>query len=141
MFSLAIDKAAGILYNQFILYIRGSVMQKRSIPVCIILSILTCNLYGIYWFICLTDEANALSGDHKTSGGMAFLLTLITCNIYGIYWAYKMGEKLDMVKRARGIPSSDSGVLYLILALIFPLAGWALMQNEINKLIDGPIYQ
>ncbi|MGN1134113.1 MAG: DUF4234 domain-containing protein, partial [Oscillospiraceae bacterium] len=38
------------LYN---IIIGGKVMllQKRSIPLCIVLSIITCGIYSIYWFI------------------------------------------------------------------------------------------
>ncbi|HJD22614.1 MAG TPA: DUF4234 domain-containing protein, partial [Firmicutes bacterium] len=111
-------------------------MRQRSIPVCIILSIVTCGIYGIYWYIMLTEDSNVLvARPGYASGGVAFLLSLVTCNIYGIYWAYKMGEKIDIAKQMRGWPSSNSGVLYLILELVFPIIGWALMQNEINNLI------
>lgn len=110
-------------------------IQKRNIAVCIILSIVTCGIYGIYWFICLNNDTNTASNTFGTSGGMAFLLTLITCNIYGIYWAYKQGEKIDAAKANRGIPSSNSGILYLILTLFgFGIVAWALMQNELNQL-------
>ena len=32
-------------------------IQQRNIAVCIILSIVTCGIYGIYWLICLNDDA------------------------------------------------------------------------------------
>lgn len=60
-------------------------IQKRNIAVCIILSIVTCGIYGIYWFICLNNDTNTASNTFGTSGGVAFLLTLVTCGIYGIY--------------------------------------------------------
>ena len=80
---------------------------------------------------------NALAEvEAPTSGGTAFLLTLITCNIYGFYWAYKQGEKLDAASSAKGQPSSNSGVLYLILQFVgLGVVAYALMQNEINKLV------
>ncbi|MEG1992575.1 MAG: DUF4234 domain-containing protein [Acetivibrio sp.] len=113
-------------------------MKRKSLPVCIILSIVTCGIYDIYWFICLTNEANELSSQtNATNGGVAFLLTLITCNIYGIFWAYQMGAKLDEAKTKRGILSSNSAILYLILELLFPIIGWILMQSEINRLIEN----
>ena len=63
-----------------------------------------------------TIRGQAYAGDiNGASGGVAFLLTLVTCNIYGYYWAYKQGERIDNAKNARGIPSSNSNVLYLIL--------------------------
>ncbi len=109
-------------------------VQQRNVAVCIILSIVTCGIYGIYWFICLTNDTNTVSNTQGTSGGVAFLLSVITCNIYGLYWAYKQGEKIDIAKSNRGMQSGNSGILYLILCLIIPVVAWALMQNEINSL-------
>ena len=37
-------------------------MKQRNIVVCILLSLVTCGIYGIYWMIVLNDETNALSG-------------------------------------------------------------------------------
>ena len=111
-------------------------MKRRSIPICIILSIVTCGLYSLYWFVTLTDDSNKLSNaPNPTSGILALLFTVITCNIYGIYWAYKMGEKLDQAYVQRGMPTQNQAILYLILELIFPIVGWALMQNAINAMI------
>lgn len=111
-------------------------IERRNIVVCIVLTLVTCGIYGIYWIVCLTNDVNTVSGDvNGTSGGMVVLLTIVTCGIYGIYWAYKQGEKLDFTKNNRGIPSSNSGVLYLILQIFgFGIIAYALMQNELNKL-------
>lgn len=111
-------------------------IERRNIAVCIVLTLVTCGIYGIYWIVCLTNDVNTVSGDvNGTSGGMVVLLTIVTCGIYGIYWAYKQGEKLDFTKNNRGIPSSNSGVLYLILQIFgFEIIAYALMQNELNKL-------
>lgn len=113
-----------------------SMVQKRSIATCIILTIVTCGIYGIFWFISLTDDTRTLSSDLTgASGGTAFLLTLITCGIYGFYWAYKQGTRIDAARTARGLAPSNQGAIYLIL-MIFGLGivGYALMQNEINNL-------
>ena len=94
-------------------------INKRNLAVSIILTIVTCGIYGIYWFIVMTDDTKNVSGDiNGASGGVAFLLTLVTCNIYGYYWAYKQGERIDNAKNARGIPSSNSNVLYFLLFLV-----------------------
>lgn len=111
-------------------------VQKRNIAVCIILALVTCGLYSIYWMICLTDDANQVAGTNDTSGGMVFLFSLLTCGIYGLYWMYKQGEKLDMAKNEHGIPSSNSGILYLILGIFgLGIISYALMQDSINKLV------
>ena len=94
-------------------------MKKRNLALCVIFSIITFGIYGIYWFIKINNDANELANPpKKTSGGVAFLLTLITCGIYGIYWAYKMGKQLDSALMQRGMPAKNGAVLYLILSVI-----------------------
>jgi len=112
-------------------------VQERNIAVSIILSLVTCGIYGLYWFVCLTNDTNTVSGEEGTSGGMALVLTLVTCGIYGLYWAYKCGEKLDTAKQKRGIPASNGGILYLILFIFGGIIAYALIQNELNKLASN----
>lgn len=116
-------------------------VKQRNVALCIILSIVTCGIYGLYWFVCLTDETNEAAGENGTSGIMALVFDVITCGIYGFYWAYKCGEKLDKAKTDRGIPASNGGVLYLILYLLFAIVTYALIQNELNKLADSAPYR
>lgn len=113
--------------------------MKRSIGVAILLSIVTCGIYGIIWMIKLNDELNALAGKQgATSGGMVFLLTLITCGIYGWFWYYKMGENVDAIKASRGIPSSNSPIIYLVLGLFgLGIVNYCLMQDAINKCVEA----
>lgn len=112
-------------------------IKERNIATCIILTIITCGIYGIYWFIVMTDDAvKANNGkEYNTSGGIALLLTLLTCGIYGFYWYYKMGKALYSAKQQKGINSSDNSVLYLIFGLIgFGIVSDCLMQDELNQL-------
>ena len=110
-------------------------IKERNVVVCILLSIITCGIYDIYWFICLSDDANTAVGEPGTSGVMAFLFSLITCGIYGLFWMYKQGEKIDNAKAKRGMAGGNSGVLYLILAIFgLGIVSHMLMQSELNKL-------
>lgn len=78
-------------------------IKQRNIALCIVFSIITFGIYALYWFVCLTNDANQESGQtDATSGGVALLLTIVTCNIYGWFWAYKMGEKIDAIKTKNG---------------------------------------
>ena len=111
-------------------------VKNRNIALCVVLSIITCGIYGIYWLVCLVDDLNVASGrTGDTSGGMVFLLSLITCGIYGIYWMYIAGEKVAYIKqRNTGEIDSSSSVLYLILGIIgFGIVAYALIQSELNK--------
>jgi len=108
---------------------------QRSIVVCILLSIVTCGIYGIYWMIKLNDELNASAGKpNATSGGTVFLFTLITCGIYGYFWYYKMGENVDAIKTSKGLVSSNTGIIYLVLGLFgLGIVNYCLMQDTLNK--------
>ena len=91
-------------------------MKKRNIALSIIFTLIT--------------------GEQKTTGVMALIFTLITCGIYGLYWAYCCGEKIDKAKANRGTPASNGGVLYLILYIFGGVIAYALIQHELNKLIE-----
>lgn len=111
-------------------------VRQRNIALAILFSIITCGIYALYWFVCLTDDTNNLAQEYDTSGAMALVLTIITCGIYGFYWAYKRGEKLDRANQAKGFPASNSGILYVILYIFGGIITYAIIQNEINKLAD-----
>lgn len=110
-------------------------VSKRGIPLAIILSLVTCGFYTIYWQIKLTDEMNTLlNKPNATSGLMAFIYTIITCGIYFLYWLYKMGDNVDELKGKSG----DTGILYLVLGLLcLGIIPMALAQDAINDKADG----
>ena len=112
-------------------------IQRRNIAVCIILSIVTCGIYGIIWFISLTDDVRTVSGDSRLSGGKCFLLTLITCGIYGIYWAYLMGKAMQQAQSKNNLNPSDNSVVYLLLQIFgLGIIVYGLVQNDLNKIAD-----
>ena len=111
--------------------------KQRSVALGIILTLVTCGIYGLYWFVCLTEDTNAASGEQGTSGVLALIFTIITCGIYGLYWAYRCGEKLDKAKAMRGMPASNGGILYLILYIFGGIIAYALIQHELNKLAEN----
>ena len=110
-------------------YQPGYPRPTRSVALAIVLSIVTCGIYGIYWFVVLNDEINALTGDTSApSGVVVFLLSLVTCSIYGIYWAYVMGRKVAYLNR-----TADSGIVNLVIALFgFQIINLALFQDAVN---------
>ena len=112
-------------------------IQKRNIVTCILLSLVTCGIYGIVWFINMTDDVAYLSEDPEMSGGKAFLFTLITCGIYSFFCAYKMGKNVYRAQLKRNITASDNSVLYVILQVFgLGIVNYCLIQNDINNMID-----
>lgn len=110
-------------------------MKKRDIVQAIIFSIITCGIYGIYWFICLTDDANRVADEPGTSGGMAFLFGILSCGIYLFYWNYQMGKKLYVAQLKHNVERpTDNSILYLILSLCgLSIVNYCLMQDDLNK--------
>lgn len=108
-------------------------IKKRSIVLSIILSLVTCGIYNIYWFIVLTNEINQASGrTNDTRGGLCYILNLVTCGIYGFYWAYKMGEKRDIIANENG----SSNIIYLILFFLgLGIVINCLLQDTLNKTV------
>lgn len=111
-------------------------VEKRSIALCIVLSIVTCGIYAIYWFICMVNEVNLVSDDKEAmSGGVVFLLSIVTCSIYLWVWMYQAGDRLNKAKAMRGMPTDSSlGIIYLLLSIFgLQIISYALIQNELNK--------
>ena len=109
-------------------------IKERNIVVAIILSIVTCDIYGIIWFITVTDDTNTLAGSDGTTGAIAFLLTLVTCGIYGFYWAYKLGEKIDKIKTDNGEAAGNNAILFLVLQIFgLGIVNDCIAQGELNK--------
>lgn len=46
-------------------------IKRRNIALCIILSLVTCGIYGIYWFVCLTEDTKTAANVEGTSGIVA----------------------------------------------------------------------
>ena len=105
-------------------------IKRRDIAIAIILSILTCGFYSIYWYIALTDEINTLHGKQDTSGALAFLYSILTCGIYSIYWFYKMGSKIEDIDGT----NESLGLIYLLLSIFgLSIVSFALIQDKVNK--------
>lgn len=52
-------------------------IKERSIVLYIILSIITCGIFGLYWFVCITEDTNAAADVAGTSGGWLYYLPLL----------------------------------------------------------------
>ena len=116
-------------------------MKKRNVALCVIFSIVTFGIYGLYWMAQINNCATELADPpKKTGGGVAVLLTIVTLGIYGFYWVYKMGGLLDAALAKRRMPTQNRSVIYLILQVIgLGFVGWILMQSTINSMIPDAV--
>lgn len=106
-------------------------MEKRNIVTCILLTLLTCGIYGLYWLYKMAEDFRTLDPD-MPSGGMLILLDLVTCGIYGWYWFYKAGSILDERK------GGSNAIIGLVLGIFgLGLVTYCIYQDGLNKLIDA----
>lgn len=103
--------------------------MNKNIVLCVILSIVTCGIYGLYWLWTINEAARTVNpNEWQTSGGMVILLFIVTCGIYSVYWNYKMGKVFT------AIGASDNSVLYLVLSIFgLSIVNLCIMQDAINR--------
>jgi hypothetical protein len=110
-------------------------VNKRNVGLAIVLTLITCGIYGIFWFISLTNDVAKLSEDSSFSGGLAFLFTILTCGIYGIYWSYRIGKLIAEAQAKKGVSVNDNSILYLVLHLLgLGIVVYILAQSDVNSM-------
>lgn len=117
--------------------------QRRDPAVIIILSIVTCGLYPLYWYWRTSADIQSAHGAPDTDPLLEVALILVTCGIYVVYWWYKYGRKVAEIRRLRGLPARDNAILYTVLSALGAFVGWmdlvnmTIMQGELNELWSG----
>lgn len=108
---------------------------QKNIALYIILTIVTCGIFGFYWLYTMTNDLRTITGrTDGVSGGMVVVLTIVTCGIYGWFWLYQAGEAMDGIRGANGQPHGNLAILYLVLGILgLSLVSYALLQSELNK--------
>ena len=111
-------------------------IKPRNIVTAIILSIITCGIYGIYWTIMMTREAVSVK-DATDSAVLEILLMLFLPFVGFMIVEKKFSEGLA----AQGIPHQDNSVLYLILGLVgLGIVPMCMIQSDLNKVAQGSSY-
>lgn len=96
---------------------KSPVKTDRSLIAYIVLSIVTCGIYG-YWFVySIARDLNMMcEGDGEKTGGLVayILLSFFTCGIYNIWWLYKIGNRLQRNAPRYGLMMQENGTTILM---------------------------
>ena len=104
-------------------------MKQRNIVTAVILTLVTCGIYGIYWVICMAREAVAVKDPADSA-----VLEIILCLFLPFLGFYLAEKKFAEGCAARGVAHSDNSVLYLVLGLFgLGIVGICMLQNDVNK--------
>ena len=107
----------------------------RSIPVDLILTIITCGIYGLFWQYKQMEALNGWLRRRDFSFGLWLLLSIITCGIFAMYYEYKMAKGINEIQEQNNLRVAGDLPLICLLLTIFGLAfvSLAIQQLEINK--------
>lgn len=105
-------------------------IKQRNIVVCILLTLITCGIYGIYWVIMLAKEG--VSVKDASDNAILEIVLMLFLPFLGIFLTEK---KFAEGCAEKGIDHKDNSILYLILGLVgLGIVGLCMLQNDLNKL-------
>ncbi len=147
---VTIDFKSSVLYKVFLKFYLPwkefnfmTIIKERNIFMFILLSIVTCGIYPLYFYYKLAEDMNIVcdgDGERTTEYIIAFLLSIITCGFYMFYWFYKIGNRLQANAPRYGLSFQENGttvLLWLILGSLLCGIGAFIGINIIIKNINA----
>ncbi len=108
-------------------------LKVRNPITCLLLSLITCGIYGIYWAICIARDA--VSVKDPADNGILEIILMLFLPFVGFYLAE---QKLAAGCAEKGIPHKDNAILYLVLGLIgLSIVNYFMMQSDLNKVAEA----
>jgi hypothetical protein len=108
---------------------------KNEPIVVLLLGLVTCGLYLIYWNIKTAQVINAVAEKEVIYQPIAiFAGCCMPVNLYFYYLAGKEG--LPKIYEKIGEQGKDQSTLLLILGFLFPMVAAMIVQGDINKLYE-----
>lgn len=104
---------------------------RRNVGSCIILTIMTCGIFGIIWLVKICKDLGRLHGDENPVGGEVLLYLFVP--FYSVYWAYAKGKQMYEDSKKRGGNLTDRKYIYLFMNLMFmQLFTLGFIQTQLN---------
>ncbi len=110
-------------------------VKNRSVAMVVILSIVTCGIYGLYWYWCAMKELDEAGQSSNMPVIAQFLLLFVY--VGGIIFAINADNNINAIRGAKGLPAKDNKIIWIVLFILIPVVGMALVQNEMNEIADA----
>jgi len=108
--------------------------ETRGIPVTILLTLVTCGIYGLFWHYWITKELKDYVGRDDVNPGVELLLSIL-CFPYYFYWLYKVSRMLMDAQEKAELRAEDKSVLNIILAVFgLGIVSQAIVQSDLNDI-------
>ena len=113
---------------------------ERDVVKYIILSIVTCGIWGLVWVYQVGTDIAMLRGDDKPSVVVDLVLSFVSCGLWGFVCAYRWPEYLneELARRGRTVDTNLPAMSLLMAFFGLHVVGLVLMQESLNKVArDG----
>ena len=97
------------------------IQADRSLPMWIILSIVTCGIYSWFFLYELARDMNVMcQNDGETTPGLAqfILLSIVTCGFYAYWWYYKIGNRMQTNAPRYGLQFQENSTTILMWQIV-----------------------
>lgn len=109
-------------------------MTNRSVATVIILTIVTCGIYGLYWLYVTADGLENYGRTGSISPVVQLVLAIFIPVAGFVFFAIAANDNLNSIRAQRGLMAVDNKVAYILLGLFIPIVLMGLVQNEINNI-------
>lgn len=112
--------------------------HRASVPIYLLLTLLTCFLFDLYWNYRQMEACNDLLGREEFRFWVWLVLILITFGLYHFYYQYQMGRAIVEIQERRGLPVTEA---LPVLSVVATLLGVGIVadcihQLEINRIVE-----
>ncbi|HZK28955.1 MAG TPA: DUF4234 domain-containing protein [Clostridia bacterium] len=114
--------------------------QIKSPGMIILLTILTCGIYGIIWMYSISEEINAVLGDANATSSIYPIIGLFTCGIFTFIWMSQVDKAMVEIDRRRGIYSESKFLVWILLSVFLGIGLFMVeydVQSRLNALYGG----
>jgi len=114
-------------------------MEKRNVVTMVILTFVTCGLWGLVWLYQIGTDISALRGDGKPNPVIDIVLGFVTCGIWFLVISYQWPKFLNDAAAQRDKRVDDNLPVLSLVATVFgcQVVGMALMQQVLNDLPEA----
>ena len=111
---------------------------KSNIAKDIIVTILTCGLYNLFWKYRQMQIPTFIEGEERFSCLKWFIFIILTCGLYNFYHEYLMGCEIVILQEKCGVSRNEGlpAISIILCVIALGIITDAIQQKEINMIID-----
>lgn len=116
-------------------YVKGPIGEIRSPVTVLLLSLVTCGIYGIIWFYKVSQEINDYTRSELTSP--TFAIVGIFCFVFTYINAYKIDEALYLIDSTEGRRPEKRFLLWILLSFLAGIGALMMIyqvQESLNRI-------